>query len=182
MKNILFLLLAAFALISCETVWDEPFSTSAELPDSEGYYQTTAGDFILKYKVIENNMLACRLSGNGTGWIAVGFDPSAQMRDANFIIGYVAGIYGVIRDDFGTSSTSHNADTSLGGTNDVLLISNSETAGRTMLEFELPLDSGDAKDKPLSVGNTYNVIFAAGSEDDVDSMHNRIASGSILIR
>lgn len=182
MKTLLILVLAALALMSCDTVWDEPFVPMDELPDAEGYYQSIAGDFVLKYKVISTNLLSCRLSANGTGWIAVGFDPSAQMRDANFIIGYVNGIYGYIRDDFGTGSSSHDSDINLGGSSDVLLTSSSESAGRTMLEFEIPLNSGDSKDKILSSGATYNVIFAAGSDDDFESMHNRFATGSIRIR
>jgi hypothetical protein len=41
---------------------------------------------------------------------------------------------------------------------------------------------GTVSDTPLAPGSTYNVIFAAGNDDDFDSMHNRFASGSIKIR
>lgn len=183
MKNIILLLLVAIVLLSaCDTVWDETFVPPSELPDEEGFYTTAVGDFVLKYKVMESQQLLCRLSANSDGWVAIGFAPSAQMKDANFITGYHAGIYGYIRDDFGVDNTSHAADVSLGGSSDVTLLSSSNSEGRTTLEFELPLASGDEYDRTMTVGSTYPVIFASGSADDFDSYHNRYATGSIKPR
>lgn len=182
MKYMLLIFSLLLLLTACDTVWDEPFVPDTDIPDSEGFYQVQSGNFTLKYKRGTADDLICRLSGTGTGWLAVGFDPSSQMRDANFIIGYVSGANAFIRDDFGVDNTTHEADTAIGGTSDVTLISSSEAQGTTTLEFSIPLNSGDTKDKVLSVGSTYNVIFATGSDDDYDSYHTGIASGSIKIR
>lgn len=183
MSKIIFLCIAALLLLSsCDTVWDEPFVPQSDLPDAEGFYTTAVGDFLLKYKVIANQQLLCRLTANGDGWVAVGFNPTAQMKDANFIIGYHNGAYGYIRDDFGVDNSSHDADTSLGGSSDVTLLTSSNAGGKTSLEFEIPLSSGDSHDRALSIGTTYPVIFAAGNADDFDSYHDRYAAGSIRIR
>jgi hypothetical protein len=126
-------------------------------------------------------ILYCRLTGPGTGWISVGFAPTAQMKDANFIIGYYNST-GFISDEFGVTSYSHEPDTSLGGTSDVVLITASETGNKTTLEFKIPLDSGDSRDRVLNVGNTYPVIFASGDVDDFTTIHSQYAFGAIQIR
>jgi len=182
MLYLLFAVLAALALVSCDTVWDEPFTPASDLPDSEGYYTCTAGNFMLKYKTIPTNLLQCRLSTNTSGWLAVGFDPSQQMKNANYIIAYVSGGNGFLRDDFGTDNTAHASDLSLGGNSDVTLVTASEGNGITTVEFTIPLNSGDSYDRIMQSGTTYPVIFATGSSDDFDSYHTSYATGSIKIR
>lgn len=182
MKYLFLLILCSLLLVSCDTVWDEPFVPDSDAPDAEGFYTAGGGNYTLKYKREGGTNLHCKLTANGTGWISVGFNPTAQMKDANFIIGYVSGGTGYIRDDFGTDNTAHVSDTSLGGTNDVTLITANETAGATSLEFSIPLNSGDARDRVLTLGSTYGIIFASGSEDNFYGMHSSFATGSIKIR
>jgi hypothetical protein len=178
----LIILALALLLVSCNTVRDEITNPTDDLPDSEGYYSTQNGSFKLRYKVVTAGLLDCILSANTVGWVAVGFDPSSQMRDANFIIGNVVSGTGFVRDDFGNSNSSHLSDTDLGGTNDVTLISASETGGVTTLNFTLPLNSGDQYDRVINPGSSYQVIFASGAEDDPDSYHNSLGTGTVKIR
>jgi len=180
--RILLLLLVSLLLMSCNTIWDETYVTPDPDTDAEGYYQTLYGSFTLKYKVESGTHLRCKLSANGSGWIAVGFAPAAMMKDANVIIGYVHADQGFIRDDFGTSHTEHESDLSLGGSSDVELLTAYEANGKTHLEFRIPLDSGDSKDRPLVIGSEYPIIFASGNEDDFDSYHSAIGTGVIQIR
>jgi hypothetical protein len=108
-----------------------------------------------------------------TGWAAIGFDPSRMMKDAHYIIGYVSNGSVFLRDDFGTGDTMHVADTSIGGTEDVRLISGTEQDGKTTLVFAIPMDSGDAYDKVLQEGSTYTIILAYGANgaDNFTSSH-----------
>ncbi len=182
MKAILFSLIIVFCLFACDSVSDEPFTPNSEIPDAEGFYTISSGDFLLKYKAVSSNTLHCKLSTACSGWVAVGFDNSSRMKDANFIIGYVSNNNTFIRDDFGVSSVSHEADTALGGNSNVTLIAGSESANRTNLEFSIPLNSGDAYDRPMGMGSTYNIIFACSDTDEFDAMHDRYATGSIRIR
>lgn len=180
--KLLVLIIVAFLLISCNSVRDEPTNPLDDLPDAEGFYTVQNGAYMLRYKVIPGQNLECILRANTNGWLAVGFDPTSQMKDANLIIGYVSSGNAFIRDDFGVSNTSHTADTDLGGNSDVTLISATEAQGVSTLRFSIPLDSGDSKDRVLQVGSSYPVIFARGNDDDFDSMHDGIGSGTIKIR
>lgn len=180
--RILLMLTVTLLLLSCNRVSDENFGAGNDLPDNEGYYLAQSGSFALRYKVAEAQFLECILEGNSSGWIAVGFNPTVQMRDANIIIGYVENGTGFIRDDFGTGNVSHTSDLSLGGTNDATLLAASLQEGITTLKFRIPLNSGDPYDRVLSPGETYPVIFARGAEKDFDTMHTALGQALIKIR
>lgn len=180
--KIVIILLLSLLLASCNTVGEEITGPTDELPDTEGFYTLQNGGFRLRYKVIPNGILECELRANTTGWLAVGFNPSLQMKDANFIIGNVIAGVGTVRDDWGNTPSSHLPDTDLGGTNDVTLVSALEAEGVTTLRFRFPLDSGDQRDRVLSPGSSYPVIFASGFDDDLDSYHNSLGAGTITIR
>jgi PKD repeat protein len=138
----------------------------------EEYEQVEVGGMRLRWKV-KGEDLDCILSGPTTGWIAVGFDPTIGMESANIIIGYVyEGEYVEIRDDYGTAPSGHTADVAMGGTDDVSNVTGSETAGTTEISFTIPLNSGDTFDKELIPGNTYTIMLAYGSADDLDSYHS----------
>ncbi|PKN79422.1 MAG: hypothetical protein CVU48_05385 [Candidatus Cloacimonetes bacterium HGW-Cloacimonetes-1] len=174
------LLLLMLMLVGCNTVKDEILAPTDETPDAQGYYSRSGGGVNLRYKTVGND-LQCILSANTPGWLSVGFDPSSRMKDANYIIGYVNGGVGSIRDDWGTSQSSHEADVALGGTSDITLLASDESGGITTLEFIIPLNSGDAKDKAMVIGNSYSLIFAKGNADDYDSMHSGTGVSTITI-
>ena len=151
MKNnflyLMIILSMTISVISAQTDWQ---STS------------TAG-VTFEYRVTQDGLhLEGIMIGQTTGWVAVGFNPSQQMRDANIIIAYVTASNTMIRDDWGTSTTSHASDVSLGGSSDVTLINGMEEGNFTTIHFTIPLDSGDQYDQPLSVGQTYPIILARG--------------------
>jgi len=120
--------------------------------------------------------------GPGTGWVAVGFDPVFVMNGANFIMGYVSGNETVVSDEFGTTVSSHAADTTIGGTFDVTEYAGIEAGGETTIEFRMPLDSGDARDKPLSPGGTYRVLVSYNSSmDDFQAKHTMMGSITVTL-
>lgn len=92
----------------------------------------------------------------GTGWLAAGFDPLSRMQGANFIIAALTADGLVIEDHFGIGPTSHRRD----ARSDVLRAAGTTAAGHTIVEFVIPLDSGDAEDKPLIPGRTYTVLLS----------------------
>jgi hypothetical protein len=97
-----------------------------------------------------------------TGWVAVGFDPAVAMMEANLVIGYVKDGQVFIRDDYGSTLTGHDADVNGGGQDNVINKSGKEEGGFTEVNFTIPLDSGDERDRKLVVGQTYKVLFAYG--------------------
>jgi hypothetical protein len=130
---------------------------------------------------VDNQDLEVIVSAPTSGWIAVGFDPSSMMRDANFIMCAVVSGDAVVRDDFGVSSTSHSPDTSLGGVDNVTIIDGSENSGRTEVRFSIPLDSGDEYDRALVPGNEYTVLLAYATDDSFSIGHSYRASATITL-
>ncbi len=115
---------------------------------------------------VEPDTLAVKLTAKTTGWVAVGFNPTESMKDANIIIGYVKKGEVKIDDDFGNSKTSHISDTKMGGTSDITVVGGSETDGVTTIEFTMPLDSGDKNDHKIDVNGDTKVLLAYGAGRD----------------
>ncbi|MCX7656026.1 MAG: DOMON domain-containing protein [Treponemataceae bacterium] len=130
-------------------------------------------DFQLSWK-IEGTSLVMTVSAATSGWVAVGFNPSSMMKDANIIMGAILpNGTTVIEDHFGTSLTAHRKDSDLGGTNDVRLISGEEKNGKTTITFSIPLNSGDRYDRPLAGGSKVTVLLALANQDNLTSKHNK---------
>jgi hypothetical protein len=115
---------------------------------------------------IDGDKLAVKLAAETDGWVGIGFNPSNEMKDANFILGYVKDGETKIVDEFGDSDTSHSPDEKLGGTSDVTLIGGTETGGMTIVEFTMPLKSADKNDGALTVNGDTIVLLAYGSGRD----------------
>lgn len=156
----------------------------ANAPKDRDFSTVTAVGVTLNFRVIDDGLnLDCQLIAATTGWVAVGFAPTNQMQNANFIIGYHQSGSTFIRDDYGTSTTTHASDISLGGTNDIIVSSSTEVGGVTQLNFKIPLNSGDPYDRILVIGNTYNIILARGFNggDSFTSSHAARAGAQITI-
>ena len=182
MKTILrFGLMIALALcFMCDTAGDEETATGPSEPDAQGYITVTAAGVTLKYRV-DGDSLRCILSAQTTGWVAVGFDPSSRMKDANYIIGYVTNGTVTVRDDWGTQVMNHQADVDLGGTANVRAIQGEESSGITEIEFIIPLNSGDAFDRALSEGQSYPVLLGRSGMDDINVQHSNRGRTTITL-
>ncbi len=183
MKTTLYILITMLIFIiifGCNTIKDEILGLDPTPPDTLGFVSVSAAGVTLKYKV-DDTFLHCILSANTNGWVSVGFNPSSMMLDANFIVGYVSGSAGYMRDDWGISNTTHSSDLSLGGTDNIMLISASESSGVTELEFKIPLNSGDQYDQVLELDQSYPIILAHGDSDDFDSYHTAVGYANINV-
>jgi hypothetical protein len=175
------LLLAVIALIMTGGCGDPTGPTG----NPDGWMEYPLEGFTFEWLVEDSTgSLRVRMTAPTTGWVAVGFDPTSFMMDADLIIGFVEGGTPQVRDDYGTGLTSHVADITLpDGTADAELITGSESSGETSIEFRIPLDSGDAYDKVIADGTTHTVIFAHGADgaDDFTSQHAWVQSASLEI-
>ncbi|MCE5259083.1 MAG: hypothetical protein LLG44_08510 [Chloroflexi bacterium] len=116
-----------------------------------------------------------------TAWIAVGLEPDDRMMGANIIIGAVVDGKAVIDDQYGTAPTAHDADTTLGGKNDIVKSAASLADNIMLWEVQIPLDSGDQYDKTLTAGQSVHVIVATGSSSSFSSPHSSRGSGQIKL-
>jgi len=130
----------------------------------------------------DHRVLCVGLVSPGTGYVSVGLDPVDRMLGANFILGSVSEGVLTIRDDYGNAAIGHEADTALGGTDNVLSAAGHQWADQTVVEFVIPLDSGDSTDKKLVPGNSYPILVAYHDlSDDFSVRHNRRGSGRIVL-
>lgn len=134
------------------------------------------------YWTHDQTLLQVGLVSPGTGYVAIGFDPESRMEGANYILGAVVGEQVVVRDDWGVGPTRHGPDVENGGTDDILALAGRESDGQTILEFVIPLNSGDPADKPLVAGGTYVILVSYHSTDDsFATRHSQRGSGTIVI-
>lgn len=121
----------------------------------------------------QGDSIDVKLSAPTNGWMGVGFNPDVpeNMKGANFIIGYVKGGKVEVFDHYGTEKNKHKEDETIEGKSDLSNVSGSELDGQTVLEFSVPLDSGDATDKPVSVQGDTIVLLAYGRSDSIVLKH-----------
>lgn len=135
----------------------------------EQYQEVVAEGITMQWRT-DDSYIYINLIAPTTGWVAVGFDPQVQMQGSDILIGYYDGEV-MMRDDYGNTPTGHTADTNLGGTDDIMIISGMEMEGNTHLKFKIPLDSGDQYDNVLVPGSQHTVILAYGPSDNYTSYH-----------
>lgn len=115
---------------------------------------------------IDGDTLHAKVSAKTKGWVAVGFNPSSKMKDANYILGYIKDGEVEVVDHFGDKATGHSADEKLGGTSDVTVVGGSEEGGVTTIEFSIPMNSPDKYDSVLSKDGDTVVLLAYGPDRD----------------
>jgi len=173
--RIVLAVLMALAAVGCsaEASGDEsagePEGTGTEqvgAPEGSGAAGVLNVDDVQLGWTVEGETLALTVSAPTDGWVAVGFEPTMAMKDADIVMGYVAGTETFVRDDWGDGPTSHRSDIELGGTDDVTNVSGSESGLSTTLSYTIPLDSGDPFDHVLVPGTTVKVLLAYGREGD----------------
>ena len=140
---------------------------SFSVPVFAGDYQhsLTAEKMTFDWSVA-GDQLAVKLSAPTKSWVAVGFNPSSKMKDADIIIGYVKKGKVKIVDEFGTAATQHKSDSKIGGQDNVTVVGGSEEGDVTTIEFTIPLYSGDAKDTAIDPNGDTVVILGYGADRD----------------
>lgn len=173
------LLFLSFCLIlgqsSCATGGDAASAGNTATPaaDSAGGASSVQQEGFLLSWTVEGEEAVITMSAPTTGWVAAGFHTEGAMQNAQIAMGWVDGDSFSLRDDFGTSFTTHAPDSSLGGTDDLVPVSGIEEDGRTTMVFRMPLDSGDPSDRILVPGEACRALIAYGNEgeDNFTSYH-----------
>lgn len=150
------------------------------VPGEYAHEMTVAGVDV--YWSNDAHRLRMGLVSPGTGFVAIGFDPDRQMEGANFIIGSMHEGELTIRDDYGHEPLAHMEDTARGGEDNILVADGNQWPDQTVIEFVIPLDSGDAMDKPLLPGHQYTVLVAYHSMlDSFSNRHTRRGTGILQL-
>ncbi|MCF6765122.1 DOMON domain-containing protein [Thiotrichales bacterium 19S3-7] len=134
-------------------------------------------------KASNSDAMLITLSAKTTGWVAVGFGATDDMRDANIIMGYInKDNQPVISNEYGVGKWSHKSMASLNAPTEVQLISGKYENGWTTIQFTIPLESKDKKyGKVFKTGSNISVILAYGpnGKKNFTSYHQFRAKGEI---
>ena len=126
------------------------------------------------YWTFEGNEMYMAIRAQTTGWVAIGFDPSDRMKDADMVYGWVTAQGAVLLDLYATGVNGpHPEDTTLGGTYDLTEAMGMEGTGWTTLEFRRDLSTGDTYDNVIPTTGTIPIIWAVGPVDDFTTQHLR---------
>jgi len=114
----------------------------------------------------------------GTGWLSIGFGPERMMEGANIIIAAVSDGELTIEDHYGNAPTSHRVDS----VDHIIQAAGMESDGQTMLEFAIPLASGDDQDNDLVVGELVTIILGYhASNDSLTARHSGRSTASLQL-
>ncbi|HEX3045030.1 MAG TPA: DOMON domain-containing protein [Bacillota bacterium] len=114
-----------------------------------------------------------------TGYLALGISPEQMMNKADMILMCVKDGKALAEDMYSTGIFGpHPPDTTLGGTNDLQMVSGTEKDGVTVIELKRKLNTGDKYDKPLTLGKN-KVIWATSDSDDFAQKHNQRGAGML---
>lgn len=154
-KTILTILLSSLIIMVC----------TGNLFAAEYDHEASSRGITMSWKVDGAN-LHVKLKARTTGWVAVGFNPTDQMKGADFIMGYVDEGKVEIKDEYGDEQRNHSEDEKLGGTSDVTVVGGEEKDGSTTIEFTIPLNSGDKYDSVINPDGETIVLLAYGGRRD----------------
>ncbi|USH00123.1 hypothetical protein K1720_01155 [Thermococcus argininiproducens] len=136
-----------------------------------------AGGKLVVYWRNDEEFLYVALKGQTLGWVAIGFEPTDKMKDADMVFGWVENGEVKLIDAYSTGTTGpHPPDEQLGGSNDILEFGGREENGYTVIEFKRKLNTNDEYDKVLTPGQKVKFIFALADVDEFTTRHN-IARG-----
>lgn len=121
---------------------------------------------------IEGDRLVGAVSSPDSGWVAVGFGGDGPlMNGADIVIGNVDARGARVRDHFANTPTGQEADSALGGRDDILASAGLQGADGTTIEFERHLAVHDSTDQAIEGGQTH-VIVASSEVDDFTAYHS----------
>ncbi|MDD4876577.1 MAG: DOMON domain-containing protein [Dehalococcoidales bacterium] len=129
----------------------------------------------------DENYIYIGIKGKSIGWVAIGFEPSDEMKDADIVFGLIKNGGTLVLDQFSTGVFGpHHPDIELGGTYDILEFGGKEENGTTIFEFKRALDTGDQYDKVINKG-IVKIIWAYGLSDEINIKHAVRGDGEISI-
>jgi hypothetical protein len=116
-----------------------------------------------------------------TGWVALGFNANSQLKNVDYVFGWVSNGKAYIADEFsGDFHGQHQTDESLGGKDNITDYGGQEKDGYTIIEFKRALISGDIYDANLSSGDVP-IIWSYGSSDDISMIHSSHGTGHLKL-
>lgn len=164
------------------TVEEIPTNDGKVLSNEYKFSKSFSNDLFQLYWTVNDSTIYVGMIGQTMDWIAVGFDPTTAMLDADIIFGWVDNEGAVtIYDTYSlnTYGANHPPDVDIGGSDDVLMSNGSKESGVTTIEFSRYLTTSDEYDNDIPESGTINIIWAVGNSDDFTSKHIKSGGGTL---
>lgn len=138
------------------------------------------GNFKLLWQV-EGEKIFMAIEAKAPGWVAIGFEPTNIMANADMIFGIVGEGKDVQAiDAWSTGSFGpHPPDADQGGKNNIIGYAGSRKDGVVVFEFSRLLSTGDTYDKIIPRTGNFKIIWAYSASLKFNAMHSR--AGSLTI-
>jgi len=139
-------------------------------------------NFIVYAEIINDIIYFC-IESNAKGWIAIGFDPSSAMKDADMIFGVVTDKEAKAFDTYSTGIFGpHPDDKEIGGNYDILSFAGKRNNSKIYFEFSRKTDTKDSKDRIIIKGKDIKLLWAYSDSNDINSKHKKRGSALIVIK
>ncbi len=176
----------ATSLVASEVALSNETGGAKWTPDgvvSEGEYSKNLslsdGKYVVHWKNDAENLYMA-LVGLTDGFVAIGFEPSQAMKDADMVMGWVSDGNVTVLDLYSTGIYGpHPPDVDLGGRGDILEFGGSESENGTVIEFKRKMDTGDQFDRAFQPGQTIDIIWSMSASDVLAVRHNARGSSTI---
>lgn len=140
------------------------------------------GNYRLLWKV-EGDKAFMAIDAKAPGWVAVGFQPTAVMANADMIFGLVDNSGKVQAVDAWATGIfgPHPPDVSQKGQDSLLSSAGKRTADRVVFEFSRLLNTGDKLDRVIPVSGSFKIIWAYGPNLQFNASHLRAGSATLAM-
>lgn len=122
---------------------------------------------------VVNDVIEFETSAPTLGWVALGFNATDDIENANLIMGAVVDGVARVEDRYVVAVGDHRQVEAIGGTNALMHASGEEQNGSTTIRFALPIKAVDDYHMHLQSG-TEIYLIAAYSVDDDFAHHSRM--------
>ena len=117
---------------------------------------------------IANDSILIEISAPTTGWLAVGFNIENKIVGSDLKMFKVNNGQIEAEDQFVKGIQDHPGDASIGGENNIKLLSGIEDAKGTRIKFKIPLHSNDRFDYSHKMKVDFWLILAYSESDDFE--------------
>lgn len=158
-------------------------TVDGDIHEDEYEFRVSFGDghFDLYWKFLDNDTIQMAMKAKASGMVAVGFEPTVRMKDADMVIGFrkPSGEFD-LHDAWSFGETGpHPDDADEGGSFDLLEYTVRESGGVTTAEFTRLLSTGDDLDNDIPREGKMSLIWATSNTDEFETYHTRRGSATI---
>ena len=140
------------------------------------------GNFKILWQV-EGETVFMAIEAKAPGWVALGFEPTSVMANADMIFGLVGEGKDVQAVDAWSTGMfgPHPPDADQGGKNSILSFAGSRKDGKVLFEFSRLLNTGDKFDKVIPKTGNFKMIWAYGPNLKFNATHSKAGSATLAM-